>query len=138
MPNKPFYSSLQIIVLLPLLVVLVNFALIIILGMETYDSRKIDKLLHVAGGMSVSISAAGILWKLNCREIISVHNSFSFRLLVFGFLCFMIISWEVFEYVFFLPMFGEYLTYSDTVSDMLFGMVGGLLTLPLFRKPVCL
>ena len=137
MIDRPFYSSIKIIIVAPLLVFSANIVLIIILGMESYDGNKIDKLFHVLGGASVSISAAGILWNLKDLDIIELQDMLVLRCLVFGFLCFSVISWEILEYVLLPPIFSEYLTYTDTVTDMIFGLTGGLAAMFFIRRPAC-
>ena len=84
--------------------------------------------------MSVFISIAGVLWHLVHREIITLQDENLFHFLVFGFLCFAVISWEIFEYLFF-PIFQEN-PYSDTITDMICGLIGGLLAKLFFRRSV--
>jgi hypothetical protein len=93
-------------------------------------------MLHIFGGMSISISTSGILWHLVRRKIIVLQDKNVFRFLVFGSVCFAVISWEIFEYI--LPIDPEYLTYSysDTIIDMICGLIGGLLGLFFVRRPV--
>jgi hypothetical protein len=105
----------------------INGILIFIFGIRTLDENRIDKLFHVFGGMIISISIAGFLWHLMVREIIVLQDENVFCLLVFGFLCFLVISWEVFEYVF-IPIFQEN-PYSDAIIDMICGLIGGLFTI---------
>jgi hypothetical protein len=97
--------------------------------MKSLDEHRIDKLFHVVGGMSISISTSGVLWHLVHRKIIVLQDKNVFRFLVFGSVCFAVISWEIFEY--FLPFDPEFLsfTYSDTIFDMICGLIGGLLGL---------
>ena len=87
----------------------------------------IDNIFHLFGGMSVSISTAGILWHLIQRKIIVLQDAKVFGFLVFGFLCFVVISWEIFEYIVFYPM--EYMIYADLIVDMIFGLIGGSIAL---------
>ena len=102
--------------------------------MESYDGNGIDKLFHVLGGASVSISVAGVLWNLIDLDIIELRDTLVLRFLVFGFLCFAVISWEIFEYLFF-PIFQDN-PYSDTITDMICGLIGGLLAMLFFRRSV--
>ena len=87
----------------------------------------VDKIFHLFGGISVSISAAGVLWQLLQRRIIVLQDKIVFGLLVFGFLCFVVINWEIYEYIVFYPM--EYMTYADLIVDMICGLIGGLIAL---------
>ena len=125
--EKPFYSSIKIIVLLPLLVFLVDMAYKYIFGEETYNVYNVDNISHLFGGISIFISTAGVLWNLVHRDIIVLQDSKVFCFLVFGFLCFVIISWEIYEYIVFYPM--EYMTYDDLITDMICGLVGGLIAI---------
>ena len=125
--EKPYYSLVKIIVLLPLLVFLVDMVYKYIFGEETYNVYKIDNISHLFGGISVFISTAGILWHLVHREIIVLQDSKVFGFLVFGFLCFVVISWEIYEYIVFYPM--DYMTYADLIEDMICGLIGGLIAL---------
>jgi len=87
----------------------------------------VDKIFHLFGGISVSISAAGVVWQLLRRGIIVLQDKIVFGFLVFGFLCFVIISWEIYEYIVFYPQ--KYLTYTDLIIDMICGLIGGLIAL---------
>ena len=122
--RKPFYSSITIIVLLPLLILVLDIVLLISLGTKTIDENRIDKVFHVFGAVSAYFSAAGVLWHLVRRKIIESQNVNVLRALAFGFVCFVVISWEIFEYIF--DIGSEFLTYSDTITDMVWGLVGGL------------
>ena len=112
---------------MPFLVLFFDMAYKNIFGEETYNIYMIDNIFHLFGGMSVSISTAGILWHLIQRKIIVLQDAKVFGFLVFGFLCFVVISWEIFEYIVFYPM--EYMIYADLIGDMIFGMMGGLIAL---------
>ena len=132
--RKPFYSSLATIVCLPLVVFVINGILVLLFGVGTLEEKKIDNILHGFGGLSVCFSSAGVLWHLVRREIITLQDENVFRCLVFGFLCFVVIGWEILEYIIFYPF--EFLTYADTISDMICGLIGGLFAMLFFRKPV--
>ena len=139
--KKPFYSSKTIIILFPLLVFLLNIALIPLFGFRALDEFRVDKIFHVVGGVAISVSVAGVLWHLVGRGIIELHNVNVFRVLVFGCLCFVVISWEIVEYIFIFPLYPEYIAssssvYSDTVTDMIWGLVGGLFAMLFIRRPV--
>jgi len=125
--EKPYYSSIKIIVLLPLLVFLVDMAYKYIFGEETYNIYNVDNISHLFGGISIFISMAGVLWHLIQRKIIVLQDAKVFGFLVFGFLCFVVISWEIFEYIVFYPM--EYMIYADLIGDMICGLMGGLIAL---------
>jgi hypothetical protein len=131
--KKPFYSSTVTIISLPLLVFLANGIGIFLFGTEGIQENKIDNVLHGFGGASVCISSAGVLWHLVRRELIVLQDKNMFRFSVFGFLCFVVIGWEVLEYIVLYP--SELLTYTDTMSDMICGLFGGLLTMLFFRIP---
>ena len=139
--KKPFYSSKTIIVLFPLLVFLLNIALIPLFGYRALGEFRADKIFHVVGGVAISVSIAGVLWHLVCRGIIELHNVNVFQALVFGCLCFVVISWEIAEYIFIFPLYPEYIAssnsaYSDTITDMIWGLVGGLFAMLFIRRPV--
>jgi len=132
--RKPFYSSITLIIVLPSLVFLVNLLLVLSFEMRTLDEYMIDNIIHGFGGASVCVSTFGVLWHLIRRGTITLQDEKVFRFLVFGFLCFVVIGWEVLEYVIFHPF--EFLTYTDTISDMVCGLIGGLLAMSFFRRPV--
>ena len=134
LPQKPFYSSIAIIILLPSLIVILHIFVVINLGMKTIDENSIDKVSHILGAVSIGISAAGVLWHLMHQRIIELQNANVFRALVFGFVCFAVIGWEILEYI--LQIEPEYLTYSDTIMDMICGLIGGLLSMFFIRKPI--
>ena len=127
MVEKPYYSSIKIIVLMPLLVFFLDMAYRYIFGEETYNVYKIDNISHLFGGMSVSISTAGVLWQLLRRGIIVLQDEIVFRFLIFGFLCFVVISWEIYEYIVLYP--DKYMTYTDLIIDMICGLIGGIFSL---------
>ena len=132
--EKPYYSSIKIIVLMPLIVFLGAIVYQYIFGEETYNVYMVDKIFHFFGGVGISISSAGVLWNLVDRDIIVLQDEKMFRFLVFGFLCFIVISWELLEYIVFYP--DEYLTYTDTISDMICGLIGGLFVMFFIRRLV--
>ena len=125
--EKPYYSSIKIMVLMPLLVLFGAIVYIYIFGDETYNVYMVDKIFHFFGGVGISISAAGVLWHLTQRKIIVLQDEKVFGFLVFGFLCFVVINWEIYEYIVFYPM--EYMTYADLIGDMICGLIGGLIVL---------
>ena len=105
-----------------------------IFGDETYNLYMVDKIFHFFGGIGISISSAGVLWQLVQRKIIVLQDKIVFGLLVFGFLCFVIISWEIYEYFFIYPQ--KYMTYNDLIIDMICGLAGGLFAMYFVRRPV--
>ena len=111
-----------------------NEILASLFGVRTLDENKIDNIFHELGSVSVYLSSAGVLWHLVRREIITLQDENVFRFLVFGFLCFVVIGWEILEYIVLHPF--EFLTYADTISDMICGLIGGLFAMLFFRKPV--
>ena len=125
--EKPYFASIKIIVLIPLIVFFGQIVYKYFFGDETYNLYMVDKIFHFFGGMSISISTAGVLWHLIHREIIVLQDEIVFGFLVFGFLCFVIISWEIYEYIVFYPH--KYMTYTDLIVDMICGLIGGLITL---------
>ena len=132
--SRPFYSSISIIILLPLAVFLISVILMFVFGHRALVENRIDNILHGFGGASICLSSAGVLWHLMRRKIITLQDGNVFRFLVFGFLCFVVIGWEILEYVILYPH--EFLTYADTISDMISGLIGGLFAVPVFRKTV--
>ena len=125
--EKPYYSSIKIIVMIPLIVFIGAYVYEYIFGKETFNVYMVDKIFHIFGGIGISISTAGVLWQLLRRKIIVLQDEIVFGLLVFGFLCFVIISWEIYEYIFLYPE--KYMTYTDLIIDMICGLVGGLIAL---------
>ena len=125
--EKPYYSSIKIIVLMPLIVFLGAIVYEYIFGEENYNVYMVDKIFHFFGGIGISISTAGVLWQLLRREIIVLQDEIVFGFLVFGFLCFVIISWEIFEYIFLYP--DKYMIYADLIIDMICGLIGGIFSL---------
>ena len=122
------------IIMLPLLVICVNQSLFIFFGMKFVAENPTDIIFHVLGGASISMSTFGILWHLVHRELMVLQDEKVICFLVFGFLCFAVISWEIFEYIVFYP--SEYLTYTDTISDMICGLIGGLFVIYFIRRLV--
>ena len=100
--RKPFYSSI-IIVFFPLVVLIIWGILILLFGMRTLQEKKIDNILHGFGGVSACLSLVGVLWHLVRREIIILQDENVFRCLVFGLLCFVVIGWEILEYIVLYP-----------------------------------
>ena len=133
-PREPFYSSITVIVLLPLLILFLGITLMVSLGVKTIDENRIDKVFHLFSAVSVYFSATGVLWHLERRKLIELQNTHVFRALAFGFVCFVVISWEIFEYV--VDIGTEYLTYSDTITDMICGLIGGIFTMFFIRRSV--
>ena len=125
--EKPYYSSIKIIVLMPLLVFFGAIVYGYIFGEETYNVYMVDKIFHFFGGIGISISTAGVLLQLLRRKIIVLHDEIVFSILVFGLLCFVIISWEIYEYIVLYPE--KYLTYADLIIDMICGLIGGVIAL---------
>ena len=125
--ETPYYSSIKIIVLMPLIVFFGAMVSKYIFGDETYNVYMVDKIFHFFGGVGISISAAGVLWQLLHRKIIVLQDRIVFGFLVFGFLCFVIISWEIYEYFVLYP--DKYMTYTDLIIDMICGLIGGLIAL---------
>ena len=130
--RRPFYCSISIIILLPLAVLTISGILMFVLGARTLVEYKIDNIFHGFGGASICLSSAGALWHLMRRKIVTLQDENVFCFLVFGFLCFVVIGWEILEYVIFSPH--EFLTYADTISDMICGLIGGLFVVPVIRK----
>ena len=108
--------------------------MISLFGMRTFEENKIDSIVHGFGGGSACLSSAGVLWHLVRREIITFQDENVLRFLAFGFLCFVVIGWEIFEYIIFHP--SEFLTYTDTISDMICGLIGGVFTMLFLRRPI--
>ena len=125
--ETPSYSSIKIIVLMPLLVFFGAFVYGYIFGEETYNVYMVDKIFHFLGGIGISISTAGVLLQLLRRKIIVLQDEIVFGFLVFGFLCFVIISWEIYEYIVLYP--DKYMTYTDLIVDMICGLIGGVIAL---------
>ena len=112
---------------MPLLLVFVNQSLLFFFGFKLVAEYPTDKIFHVLGGASISMSTSGIIWHLVHREIIMLQDDNVFRFLVFGLLCFAVISWEIFEYIVFHP--NKFLNYTDTILDMIYGLIGGLVVI---------
>ena len=98
--KKPYYSSKYIIIISPLLVYLGHIVYKQIFGEVAFQIYLIDKLFHVFGGIAVSISFAGVLWNLARMNIIILKDKIVYTMLVFGLLSFVIIAWEIYEYIF--------------------------------------
>ena len=125
--EKPYFASIKIIILIPLLVYFGHIVYKHYFGEETFHLYMVDKIFHLFGGIGISISSAGVLWQLVQRKIIVLQDKIVFGLLVFGFLCFVIISWEIYEYIVLYP--DKYMTYSDLIIDMICGLIGGVIAL---------
>ena len=130
--KKPFYSSIPIIVSFPLGVFLINEILVFLFGIRSIHENRIDNIIHGLGGVSVCLSSGGVLWHLMSRGIVKLQDENVFRFLVFGFLCFVVICWEILEYILYHP--SELFTYADTISDMVCGLIGGLFAMLVIRK----
>ena len=132
--RKPFYSSRTVIIFLPICIWLLYEIAVVVLRQKTMGENYLDKVFHFVGAASIYFSAAGILWHSVQRKIIEVQDANVFRLLAYGILCFVIIGWEIMEYLGDLLTSG-YLTYPDTITDMISGLAGGLLAMLCFRQP---
>ena len=130
--EKPYFASIKIIVLIPLIVFFGQIVYKYFFGDETYNLYMVDKIFHFVGGVGISISSAGVLWNLLRREIIVLQDEIVFRFLVFGFLCFVVISWEIYEYIVLYP--DKYMTYADLIVDMICGLIGGLIAFLYFIR----
>ena len=130
--KKPFYYSLKTIILLPLIVFFSDIIVKYNFGVETYIGYNIDKIFHFFGGLVISILTAGILCNLKYKRMILLQDEKVFRLLIFGILCFTVIVWEIYEYLVFHP--DEYLNYTDTISDMIWGLAGGIIAMVVIRR----
>ena len=113
--EKPYFASIKIIVLIPLIIFFGQIVYKYFFGDETYNLYMVDKIFHFFGGIGISISSAGVLWNLLRREIIVLQDEIVFRFLVFGFLCFVVISWEIYEYIVLYP--DKYMTYADIIME---------------------
>ena len=119
--RTPFFSSIKAIVFPPVLIFAANGLLIVFLGINVLDENRIDKLFHIAGGSCASTSMAGIFWRLAQRKTLELGDGGVFLLLVFGALCFIVIGWELLEYVLF--PYTQVNPYSDTITDMVCGLI---------------
>ena len=124
-PAKPLFASRLVIIYVPLAILLTSSLLTFFFGIQQLDRLFIDKLFHVIGGFSASMSVAGVIWHLDTRQLLVVNFTVIFYVLIYGCLSFIIISWEIAEYL----LFQEFMTYSDTISDMVFSLFGGLCAL---------
>jgi len=155
MLKAPFYASITLIILLPIVIFFFNIILVLYLGTRMVDEYRfdqvlqlvmlgtkimngyrIDKIIHVIGGVGISFSAAGIVWHLVHRNLIKLVDQNVHRAVIFGFVCFAAIGWEVLEYLFVYPIFPKDITYTDTITDMISGLVGGFFAILLLRRPV--
>ena len=127
MREKPIYYSIPIIILMPILVIILVFVCKLFFGLQVVSESWLNKLFHFLGGVSISISTAGVLWHFQYQRKIVLSDTKVFWFLVFGFLCFYIISWEIMEYIFIFPYYPEYVTYPDTINDIIYGLTGGLI-----------
>ena len=127
-----FYTSKYVIILLPLIVYLGHIVYKKIFGDDSFQIYFIDKIFHIFGGIVVSISFSGILWNLSRMNIIILKDKIVYTLLVYGLLSFVIIIWEIYEYIFLYP--NIHMTYDDLVLDMVCGLVGGIISLVFLIK----
>ena len=133
--QKPFYSSKTVIIFLPICIWILYEIAVVVIRQKGIAENPLDKVFHFVGAVSMYFSAAGILWHLMQRKVIEIHDANVFRLLAYGILCFVIIGWEIMEYLGNIIDPGE-LTNPDTVTDMISGLAGGLLAMLCFRQPV--
>ena len=132
--QKPFYSSKTVIIFLPICIWILYEIAVVVIRQKAMGENYLDKVFHFVGAVSMYFSAAGILWHLMQRKVIEIHDANVFRLLAYGILCFVIIGWEIMEYLGNIIDPGE-LTNPDTVTDMISGLAGGLLAMLCFRQP---
>ena len=125
--EKPYYSSITVIILVPLLVFIGAIVYQFAFGEEIYNVYMVDKLFHIIGGVSITISAAGIVWNVSRIRSVDIQDRLLFVILIFGLLCFVVISWEILEYIVLYP--DKYMTYTDLIIDMICGLLGGVLAL---------
>lgn len=111
-----------------------NEILASLLEVRTLDKNKIDNIFQGLGGVSVYLSSVGVLWDLERRKVITLQDENVFRFLVFGSPCFVVIGWELLEYLVYYPVY--FLTYVDTISDMICGLIGGVFTMLFLRRPI--
>lgn len=129
----PYFGSAWVIIFAPIFVLIVNTSIVIIIGVSRYDEIGADNIMHFLGGAAATMFSAGILWRLMQCKIIRIVNIYCFRLLVLGMLSAIIMSWEILEYILqatgYLSYWLGQLTYTDTVTDMILGLIGGTLVI---------
>ena len=128
--ERPYFASKLLIIVAPIGVFCINFATFMIIGADRYAENSVDKIRHIMGGASITITFAGILWYLVCCQVLNLADINIFRLVVCGLLSTAIILWEVLEHVLMilnvLPDWLDRNTYADTITDMIFGFIGGV------------
>tara|TARA_B100000035_G_C20871191_1_gene496257 strand:+ start:326 stop:748 length:423 start_codon:yes stop_codon:yes gene_type:complete len=116
---------------LPFLVLLVNQILEYIYGPYVIGVNPIANIFHFIGGISISLSSAGIINYSYKKKLILAHSKVIIYGLIIGNVCLAIISWEIIEYLFVFPNFPDLLGYEDTIMDMILGLLGGFFGLVL-------
>ena len=119
------YFSSKFIIFLPLIVLVFNQSLVYFYGIEKIGINPIANIFHFFGGLSIVLSSVGIMSHLHNKNLININCFFIFYCMMIGALCFSIIMWEIYEFVFVYPYYPEYLGYEDTIIDMILGFSGG-------------
>ena len=77
---------------MPVVIIISAITLTYFLGVDVVVKNKIDKIYHIMGGYIISFSIAGILWHYVRYKMIATLDTNIFQTLVFGIVCFAVIS----------------------------------------------
>ena len=75
MQEKPIYYSIPIIILMPILVIILVSVCKLFFGLQVVSESWLNKLFHFLGGVSISISTAGILWHFQQQKKIELIDT---------------------------------------------------------------
>lgn len=127
----------QLIVRTAVLVVLLAVGHITAIYFNLYEGRVwIDMPLHFIAGIALGVIW---IWILDYREArgVSYSDLLLLTMSLVGWVLLLSFSWELFEFAmreYFLKLAQAWKIYppnpKDTLSDMIFGLLGGLLTVP--------
>lgn len=128
----PIYSR-PLAMLAPVLCVAVVEVILDLSGAYMAIPRA-DVPMHLLGGCVAGVFAAGVVWHADRLSFIAVSDSRMLRLLVLGAVAFVVIGWEIFEYVIDWSLSaGCQESVDDTIRDQILGMLGCLVVLPFIR-----
>lgn len=129
---KSFFTQAFIILKFPALVLFVN---IVLEARGIYYALPwIDIPMHFLGGASIALAGLSFLAFLQAKGFLNTVPFLLHTLFIMSFVGFAAVSWELWEFSMDV-VFNKHLQIGlfDTMSDIFFGLLGGLIT-SLFRR----
>ena len=116
---------------LPIIIFLINTFIIGPLGVYQRWAW-FDIPMHIIGGMAIAYSFILLIKEMGNKLII--NNKFLKLLIVIGLLSIVMIFWEFYQYIWHMIIEVDQNKLRDTLSDFMFGLIGGLLIAIKVRK----